>query len=234
MTSPNHSSNDEEANPLTVGEEFVQSPNHLAPTTSSIDLDGLLNPPLQLQQDLKEGCGGQLWPAGVVLAKYLLRKKRDDLKEKTILELGAGGGLVGLAIALSIPLTHPLHITDQSPMLPLMRQNILLNDLSPTVQAHILDWSTAISTAPPQPDILLAADCVYFEPAFPLLLETMQRLIGPATVCYFCFKKRRRADLGFVRRARKMFVVRGVEDDPDKGVWEREGLFLYEIRKRTA
>ena len=84
MTSPNHSSDDEEPNPLTIGEEFVQSPNHLAPTTSSIDLDGLLNPPLQLQQDLKEGCGGQLWPAGVVLAKYLLRKESDDLKEKTM------------------------------------------------------------------------------------------------------------------------------------------------------
>lgn len=84
MTSPNHPSDDDEPNPLTIGEEFIQSPNHLPATTSSIDFDGLLKPPLQLQQDLKQGCGGQSWPAGMVLAKYLLRSKRDTLKEKTM------------------------------------------------------------------------------------------------------------------------------------------------------
>ena len=112
-------------------------------------------------------------------------------------------------------------------MLALMRQNIELNKLSNIVKAEVLDWGSPISPdLPAQPDILLAADCVYFEPAFPLLLDTMQRLIGPNTICYFCFKKRRRADLNFMKKARKMFVVRDVEDDPDKAVWEREGLFL--------
>jgi hypothetical protein len=51
-------------------------------------------------------------------------------------------------------------------------------------------------------------------------------LIGDNTVCYFSFKKRRRADLQFVKVARKMFDVREVEDDPDKGIYERESLFL--------
>ncbi len=73
---------------------------------------------------------------------------------------------------------------------------------------------------------MLAADCVYFEPAFPLLLETMKELIGEETVCYLCFKKRRRADMGFVKAARKVFEVRDVGDDPDRGVWEREGVFM--------
>ena len=50
--------------------------------------------------------------------------------------------------------------------------------------------------------------------------------MGEETVCYFCFKKRRRADLGFVKSARKVFKVEDVEDDPEKGVWGREGLFL--------
>ena len=132
-----------------------------------------------------------------------------------------------LAIALGIPLTHPLYITDQVPMLALMRQNIELNGLSTQVKAGILDWGTPMSPdIPSHPDILLAADCVYFEPTFPLLRATMQQLMGPNTICYFCFKKRRRADRNFMKKARKMFVVRSVEDDPDKGIWEREGLFL--------
>lgn len=47
-------------------------------------------------------------------------------------------------------------------------------------------------------------------------------------MCYFCFKKRRKADLGFVKMARKRFeVVEGGGDDPEKGVWQREGIFLW-------
>jgi hypothetical protein len=41
-------------------------------------------------------------------------------------------------------------------------------------------------------DIIFAADCVYYEPAFPLLEKTLIDLIGDNTVVYFCFKRRRR------------------------------------------
>lgn len=47
-------------------------------------------------------------------------------------------------------------------------------------------------------------------------------------MCYFCFKKRRKADLGFVKMARKRFeVLEGGEDDQERGVWQREGIFLW-------
>jgi len=62
-----------------ISEDLVQSPTHKTAGISFTDFDGLLQSPLQLHEDLKEGCGGQLWPAGVVLAKYMLRKHRDDL-----------------------------------------------------------------------------------------------------------------------------------------------------------
>lgn len=72
-----------------------------------------------------------------------------------------------------------------------------------------------------------SADCVYFEPAFPLLQSTLRDLIGPRTKCYFCFKKRRRADLHFMKAVRKEFLVQHVEDDPDAPVYARENIFLY-------
>jgi len=112
-------------------------------------------------------------------------------------------------------------------MLSLMEKNIKLNDLQATVKAATYDWGERRpSEVPEYPDIILAADCVYFEPAFPLLQRTLQDLIGENTVCYFCFKKRRRADLNFVKVIKKMFDVQEVEDDPEKEVWCREGLFL--------
>lgn len=44
----------------------------------------------------------------------------------------------------------------------------------------------------PHPDIILAADCVYYEPAFPLLVRTLSDLSGESTEVLFCYKKRRK------------------------------------------
>ena len=68
---------------LAISEDLVQSPAHQAAATSTLDFDGLLQPAetaLKLHQDLANGNGGKAWPAGVVLAKYLLRRKRDELR----------------------------------------------------------------------------------------------------------------------------------------------------------
>lgn len=62
-------------------EEFVQSPTHQSASTSVIDFDGLLETPLVLHQDLRRGNGGQVWPAGMILAKYLLRYQREELRQ---------------------------------------------------------------------------------------------------------------------------------------------------------
>ncbi|EON62862.1 hypothetical protein W97_02087 [Coniosporium apollinis CBS 100218] len=220
--------NDDDTNyKFGVSEDLVQSPAHKTAGASSIDFDGLLSTPLKLQEDLAEGCGGQLWPAGMVLSKYLLRNHRNTMKGRTIVELGAGGGLVGLAVALGCNVDKNLLITDQKPMFALMQQNITLNNLQGRVEADIYDWGEAPPpSVPTHPDIILAADCVYFEPAFPLLQRTLQDLIGERSVCFFCFKKRRRADMNFVKAIKKMFTVEEVSDDPEKEVYARENIFL--------
>ncbi|KAH7125201.1 putative methyltransferase-domain-containing protein [Dendryphion nanum] len=228
-------SDSEEQDVFNVSADLVPPAVLKAAGVSEVDFDGLLSPPLKLQEDLKNGCGGQLWPAGMVLGKYMLRKHREDLLDKEIVELGAGGGLVGLAVALGCKTTKPLHITDQLPMFELMNQNITLNNLSTRTTATIYDWGEPTpSNLPTHPDIILAADCVYFEPAFPLLQQTLKDLIGENTVCYFCFKKRRRADLQFMKTAKKMFDVKEVEDDPDREVYSRQSLFLYRISKKGS
>lgn len=126
---------------------------------------------------------------------------------------------------------HPavVHITDQQPMLDLMQRNIALNSgLDGRVKASVYDWGNERPQEIPQsPDVVLAADCVYFEPAFPLLHQTLQDLIGPNTVCYFCFKRRRRADMHFLKAIRKTFVVEEVTDDPDRESYSRENIYLY-------
>lgn len=65
---------------LAFGEDFVKSPEHLKPSIQSLDFDGLLESPLLLHEDLSAGCGGMLWPAGKRLAKYLLKVKREEMR----------------------------------------------------------------------------------------------------------------------------------------------------------
>ncbi|KAK3941248.1 protein-lysine methyltransferase METTL21D [Diplogelasinospora grovesii] len=224
-----------EFSPLAFDEGLTPLPEYKAAGTTALDFSGLLSEPLKLHEDLKTGCGGQLWPAGMVLATHMLRYHRDKLQNSRLLELGAGGGLVGLAVARGCSLSSPLYITDQVEMESLMQHNISLNGLDGRVKAKILNWGEPL----PQeiidfkPDTILAADCVYFEPAFPLLLQTLQDLLAlsPTATIYFCFKKRRRADMQFLKSAKKIFQVTEIEDE-DRPVFSREGLFLYTFTSR--
>ncbi|TKA78171.1 hypothetical protein B0A55_03908 [Friedmanniomyces simplex] len=231
----NHSNNDEaeDETPFTISESLVPSPRHQQARTTQTDFDGLLpqDTPLRLAEDLAKGNGGQAWPAGYVLARYLLRRKLG--------ELGGAGAILAVALAMKCrppPATTShgppvVYLTDQAPMLALMQQNILLNGLveGRQVQACVYDWGAGNRPAsiPERPDVVLAADCVYFEPAFPLLLQTLEELLrGEGSVCYFCFKRRRRADMQFLRAARRGFVVGDVGDDPEGEGYARENIFL--------
>ncbi|EAQ92287.1 hypothetical protein CHGG_00522 [Chaetomium globosum CBS 148.51] len=220
-----------EFSPLAFGEDLAPLPEYKEAGTTQVDFSGLLDEPLKLHEDLKSGCGGQLWPAGMVLAKHMLRYQRDKLQPARILELGAGGGVVGLTIAKGcVNLDHPLYLTDILEMEPLMQHNISLNGLDDRVKARVLKWGEPLSQEVLQfkPDIILAADCVYFEPAFPLLMQTLQDLLAltPSATVFFCFKKRRRADMQFIKAAKKAFTVTEIEDE-DRPVFSRSSLFLY-------
>ena len=70
-----------EFSPLAITEDLTPLPIYKAASTTSIDFSKLLDPPLQLHEDLKSGCGGQLWPAGMVLAQNMLRYHKNSLKD---------------------------------------------------------------------------------------------------------------------------------------------------------
>lgn len=59
-------------------------------------------------------------------------------------------------------------------------------------------------------------------------METLKALLelNQDAVVYFCFKKRRRADLQFVKMAKKAFHVEEIFDE-DRPVFQRQGLFLF-------
>ena len=87
-----------------------------------------------------------------VLSEYVVRR---GMTGKTVLELGSGTGLVGIAAAKAgagrVFITDQAYVILHSPwggvdgslrsvLLPIMRSNVELNELSPLVQAEELNW----------------------------------------------------------------------------------------------
>lgn len=98
---------------------IIISDGHQGTTTSKEvshpgkDQDGLSFLDVSLRLDVTTGCGGKIWPAAEVLGEYIASKRRQgQWSGKTIVELGAGTGLVGLLAAKIPDVTH-VWITDQ-------------------------------------------------------------------------------------------------------------------------
>ncbi|KAJ6567171.1 putative methyltransferase-domain-containing protein [Mycena vulgaris] len=183
---------------------------------------------VDLALDAEPGCGGVAWPAGEVLAQYLVKQGPNSLQGKNILELGSGTGLVGLVAAM---LGGTVWLTDQAPLLSIMRGNVAINKLSPLCVVAELNWGEPIPADIPRPDLILAADCVYFEPAFPLLVQTLCDLVSADTEVLFCYKKRRKADKRFFALLKKKFQWSDVPDDPARSTYSRESISLLRLCK---
>lgn len=117
-------------------------------------------------------------------------------------------------------------------LVPGMQQNISLNfppgassDIS--INSHQFSWGEPPnSTLPLEPDVVLAADCSYLEQSFCPLLMTLTDLMGPETVLWFCYEKRRRRDRDFLKMLSKAFNVLAVSGD-----WERDDIWLFRVRR---
>ncbi|KAI0773826.1 putative methyltransferase-domain-containing protein [Fomes fomentarius] len=183
---------------------------------------------VKLAVDASPGCGGIAWPAGEVLSNYIVQK--GALEGRNALELGSGTGLVGLVAGI---LGARVWITDQAPLLPIMKQNVRLNNLEYCVTVSELNWGEPIPVDIPKPDLILAADCVYFEPAFPLLVQTLADLVpDKSSDVLFCYKKRRKADKRFFTLLRKEFTWQDVSDDPRHEIYSREAISLLRLYRK--
>ncbi|CAE7230017.1 unnamed protein product [Rhizoctonia solani] len=206
-----------------------------------------LDRPVKLVVDAGPGCGGIAWPAGEVqikavtppslsdwatqvLSRYLAR--RNSLMGQRIIELGSGTGLVGLVAGLLD--AEEVIITDQEQLVGIMDENIKLNNLQDRVRASVFNWGQPIpSDLPPTVSLIIAADCVYAEPAFPLLVSTLADLNNtyPEAEILFCYKKRRKADKRFFGMLKKQFTWEEVADDPEREAYSREAITLLRLQR---
>ena len=134
--------------------------------------------------------GHCVWDAALVLSQFFQLSNRfksfDNLK---VVELGVGVGLVGMTLAA---IGARVVLTDQPYCLPLLQTNVDLNASLWRHAPHVecLQWGQAPKVNLKPVDLIVASDIIYNSDSFPLLLDTLQHLMSPTTMFYFCFETR--------------------------------------------
>lgn len=141
--------------------------------------------------------GSVLWKTSIEFLSLVLRQLHfpeptqptifhyEKLRQAHILELGAGTGLLPLALS---PLVRKYTATDIPALLPLLRKNVLsspstASTSTTTVTVTALDWTVPaqrqLDVRADPPDILLVVDCIYHPTLVRPLLTTMTAINEP-------------------------------------------------------
>ena len=112
----------------------------------------------------------RVWPASAELALHVA----DVVRGRSVVELGAGAGLAGLASAVLG--AARVVLTDLAENLPLLQRNAARNGLDVSVAAF--DWLTP-TTLGERFDVVLAADCVFWPELFEPLLNAIAAVARP-------------------------------------------------------
>jgi hypothetical protein len=135
--------------------------------------------------------GGDLWGASVGLARWLLQNP-ESVRGKTVLELGSGLGLLGVAAAKAG--ASRVVLTDQPAQMKLLNKNIVLNEDEiksagcVAVECAPLMWGDddalrdLLSGLDYTVDVVLAADVGYDWNLHSPLMSSLQSLCFPATM----------------------------------------------------
>ncbi|KAJ2887828.1 Protein-lysine N-methyltransferase efm6 [Coemansia asiatica] len=180
------------------------------------------------------GVGSTVWDAGLVLAKYLDRQTEEgklDLANKTVLELGAGTGIVGIALARLQPQCS-VFLTDKQELLPLLQRNIMLNDAA-NASAECLDWCRpehrAGRWAGNKPDLILVSDGIWASDLHRPLAETLAQLAGANTRVLIAFETRKfDEEARFVALWSERFRFRDIKPAEQHRVMQSEDIFLFD------
>lgn len=144
---------------------------------------------------------------------------RVEIEGKSVIELGAGTGLVGIVAAM---LGAKVTITDRQPALDSLYTNVKSN-LPPAIleSATIseLTWGERLDRYPVGGfNLVLGADIVYLEDTFIPLLETMEYLSSDTTVVLLSCKIRYERDNTFLNMLKQRFQVEEVYYDKERDI----------------
>ncbi|MEZ4454012.1 MAG: methyltransferase domain-containing protein [Nannocystaceae bacterium] len=115
----------------------------------------------------------ELWASAPVLADHLARQPG---RGRSLIELGCGVGLLALVAQAA---GYRVIATDYyAEALAFVRANFFLNQLVPAPEVRLVDWRELPEDLP-RADRIVAADVLYEAPLVPLIVDAIDRLLGP-------------------------------------------------------
>ncbi|CAO0789443.1 unnamed protein product [Mucor circinelloides] len=258
--------------------------------TASEGAPGYLNTSsLELKQDIGQfGLAGKIWQSAYTLQALFSPDTRStiepsnpipeiyyknntatdndalsDDKPFRILELGAGTGYVGIALAQQLRRPVQLYITDLEQVVPLIQENVNLHyanndDNAAEIIVDRLHWGNHEDARKlvdqGRFDLVIVSDCVYFPELFGMLLDTLLDVCDASTQVVIGYKCRSlEKEVGFwqdyfgryfeYEPVRKIEFSREKDESSGKIVEKQEigdflgaedQLFVFIGRKRTG
>ncbi|KAG2646261.1 hypothetical protein PVAP13_2KG498800, partial [Panicum virgatum] len=190
------------------------------------------------------GLSFQLWPSASTLLRVLPasphllpRAPAPGGPPLSVLELGSGNGAAGLALAAALPARAVL--SDLPGALPNQRHNADLNvpllaSAGGAASVVPLPWGdaaamreVAAARAEAPFDLVVASDVVYYEALVDPLIETLRFFVKGEVVFLMAHMRRwKHTDKKFFGKARKLFNIEVVHEDPPLEGW-RHGPVVY-------
>ena len=154
---------------------------------------------LTIQQDpAVVGTGGCVWETSYLMAQWLrpqLAARQAAHGKQRLLEVGAGCGLLGIAVA---HMGCDVLLTEQASAMANLRANVEANPPAGsdggTARALELSWTSASDVAAAAAsgpwDVLAGTDVVYKAELVAPLLDALRRCATPTSVVYLCLQRR--------------------------------------------
>jgi predicted nicotinamide N-methyase len=146
----------------------------------------------------------ELWPSSIELARFCL--EQQDLNDLSVLELGCGLGLAGIAATIS---GANVVFSDYEPdALLFARYNVLKNvpeDGCQSARFQLLDWRSEVRTRPM--DLIIGADVIYERRNFIPILQFLRRNLRAGAKAVFTDPDRTTGMSFFAFAEREGFAV---------------------------
>jgi predicted nicotinamide N-methyase len=207
------------------------------------------------------GTGATVWPAAVVMIKYLERHSETILKGKKVIDLGSGTGVTSIAAAV-LGARHVICTDGEPRVVQLARDNIerasqqlgghpadsesnkpsssFTTIADCTVDAQKYWWGTGTIQDGDACDVILVADCVLpkLYPISPLVEALDQLLVSPNAVAIFSYEHRYYAEYDPRSKfqelaAAKDLVIEVIPMEQQDSVYSVEDIEIWHVRREA-
>lgn len=139
-----------------------------------------------------ENVGLQLWRGSLAMIEFILWEKSPLREFSTVLELGCGVGIIGLALSRLENLKRIVLTDALAECLTVCKRNLNENGVDDRrIEIRRLEWNEREQQQGEQAfDVIVAADCVYDGDATDALVSVLRRAAPTTTACYLTIERR--------------------------------------------